>query len=105
MQSWAYYDIYGVLEFKDIVLSLFYIYMYFLQFRKKYIYFFPLHFYLSPSPQFWKIIGPFILIRDVQSAVKEGEFFCFFFTCLDSTVSPKVAVHPRLISANEEFAP
>lgn len=90
-------------EFKDIVLSLFY--MYFLQFRKKDIYFLLLPFYLSPSPQFWKIIGQFILIRDIQSAVKEEEFFCFFFTCLDGTVSPKVAVHSHLISANEEFAP
>lgn len=83
------YDVYGVEDFKDIVLYLFF--MYFLQYRRKYIYILPLPFYLTPSPQFWKIIGLFILIRDVQSAVKEEDsFFCFFFTCLDSAVRPEV---------------
>jgi len=98
----TYYDIYGVGEFNDIVLSLFF--MYFLQFWK-YIYFLPSPFYLSPSPQFWKIIGLFVHMRCTISSKGGRSFFCFFLTCLDSAVSPEVPVHPQLISAGEEVAP
>lgn len=72
------YDVYGVEDFKDIVLYLFF--MYFLQYRRKYIYILPLPFYLTPSPQFWKIIGLFILIRDVRSAVRRKILFSVSFS-------------------------
>lgn len=64
-------------EFKDIVLSLFF--MHFLQFRKKYVYSLPLPFHLSQSPQFWKIICLFIPIREVQSVANEEYIFSVSF--------------------------